>query len=108
MDRLPNMSEVAALYETRHTIFTLDGSARQMVLEADPRRFYVRFSILNAIGITYPLLPGPTINSVFPPIAANIEWEVKFKDCPSICTGEWYCGGGAGGAILITECVFTQ
>lgn len=108
MDSRLNMAVVASKYQTVNTVFTLDGTTVQRILAANPRRYYVRFSNVNAIGLTYPLLPGPPVSSAFGPIGTVGEWELKYTDAPSIVTGEWYCGGGVGGVIIITESIYTE
>jgi hypothetical protein len=102
-----SLAIIASRYMTKITVFPTSAVAIQRVLAANPDRWYVRFDSDQFSGFANGLFPGPPTT---PPAGVSKEQpplEYKFRDCPSIVTGEFYLYGGAGGTnIYIFECIY--
>lgn len=101
-----DLAVIASRYQTVHTPFTFDGSTVQRLVAADPRRWFIRFTLLGAPSGTYPILPGPPITLPALLGVSISAQEHKYRDCPSIVTGEWYAGAAALDRLIITECIY--
>lgn len=95
------MQTIVSRYENQSIIYTGDGTAMQLVLPADSQRFFVRFEASGFAAFTSPLFPGPVPDPLPVGSQAVLPVEYRFRDCPSIVTGEFYCGVGGGTEIVI-------
>lgn len=103
-----DLAVIASRYQTVNTVFTFDGSPTQMILRGDPKRWYVKFTnmtITNPVVFPY---PGPPVDTAAFFSAPFVSAEYKYRDCPSVVTGEWYAAGGALVSVLITECLYLE
>lgn len=96
------------LYQTRITLVTAEVSNFGLILPADSRRWAVRFQVDPLLGIGLVLIPGPVPDGFSPTIAVREAIEVKFRDAPSWCCGEWYAKDPAGSQIIIWECLYVR
>lgn len=105
-DGLPSLAVIASQYETFNTLYVSTVNQMQRILKANPDRWYVQFQALSGGIYNSPLMPGPAILNVPSAPITRPEWEWKYKDAPSIVTGEFYMNMGVGAQILITEVVY--
>jgi hypothetical protein len=100
----PQPNEIASRYQPRLTLFTPGGLVPwERVLKADARRVYIRFEVINDVaGVTY-FIPGPVPAGMPNATTTQGTSEVKFRDRPAACVGEWYCNANGPNQVLITE-----
>lgn len=103
---MPNNAILAALYQTKNTRISFTSNVVVQVLNSDPTRIYVRFVNGNGGATLQQCYPGPLTSTTVGSGAAPSPIEAKFKDGPSMVTGEWYCSGVLGQSILITEVLY--
>ena len=103
----PDIAVVASLYTTKNTIVQGDGSGSQLILRANPRRWYVRIAYHHGLNGNYNFQPGPPSGDMIQTFTADNPAEFKFKDCPSIVTGEFYGTWDATTFMIITEVIYT-
>lgn len=98
-----SMSAINAGYLTVNSIVTTAVNGLQRILRAEPRRYYLRFQPGSATSVNGPLMPGPPLAIVGGPFGLTIPQEWKWRDCPSIVTGEWFVDVAPGNQFVITE-----
>ena len=102
------MSVIQSRYQTRVSSFVFSGATVEQILTANPRRFFVQIRMGTGVMLSYPPSPGPSLNVAFGGFSPSLDYTWKFKDCPSVVTGEFYAGGTALGTLLITECIYLE
>lgn len=100
------LEATAAQYQTKVTRFAIAAPGLVRVLIRDPKRWFVRFERGDVLVVDLPLLPEPYPTGLAGPINQTFPIEFKFRDCPSVVTGEWYGSFGGGSTLIITECVY--
>jgi hypothetical protein len=100
------MTGIVSRYMTRNTPFDSAGTGWQKLLDADPSRLWVQFLTDGVAGTTFAIIPGP-IPDLWVPTGFTLDRiDYKFKDCPTVVTGEWYLYDTLLRHLLITECLF--
>jgi hypothetical protein len=100
-----SLSDVAAGYQTRVSLYTFVGSTIEVILRSDARRYAVRFVNQGIVNWSVEPTPGPMPNPL-PAGASSFAGEMyKFADCPSWVIGDWYGRATAGMVIIIWECL---
>lgn len=100
-----NLNLVAAKYRTSTTEFVYANNILETVLEANPNRWFVQF--LNGQGASgKTVLPKGQPYEVADNLYDHLPLEYKFRDCPSIVTGEFVGIGMPGESIIIIECIY--
>ena len=97
-----SMNAVSAQYMPRVTVFTFDGSNGQVVIAADPRRYYLRIELYVGSGLQT-VWPSPGIPDLATTLGGPFPVEYKWRDCPSITTGAFQGSGMPGTSIVIFE-----
>jgi hypothetical protein len=100
------MATEAAKYVSVITIIPPGPASFVQILKADPRRWYIRFGSNDGGANNAVLLPGPLPTNADPTTKSQMPVEVKFRDSPSLCTGEWYLRNDIGTTITIYECIY--
>lgn len=108
MAEQPSLAATVGDYQTVVSIVTAPVGSFGKILNADPRRWCVRFMIDPLLGIGLVLAPGPIPPGFAPTSSTRESVEVKFRDAPSWATGEWYAIDPAGSQIVIWECLYVR
>lgn len=100
------MAEEAGKYVTQVTIVTPPATGNQLIVKANPRRWYLRIDF--NVGPTHlgPVCPGPVPLAFTSSTTVQLPVEVKFRDAPSLCTGEWYVQNAATSIWTIWETIY--
>lgn len=100
------LAKTTSQYQTRVTLLAGAVTAGQLVLKADPRRWYLMVWGESMGPQMSPVMPGPAIplGAMVPTITAPLEW--KYRDCPSIVAGEFYAPYASGTGFLFIEVLF--
>ena len=102
------MPQIGSKYTTQVTDFAATINGFQKILSSNPRRLYVKFIINGAGMINSPVVPGAGQSSYPSTPPAEFVSEYKWKDCPSIVSGEFYANISPGfNTITIIECLYT-
>jgi len=107
-DNEPSLAVIRSSYQTEVTLFTFAGLVMEQVLESNPKRWYVEFQVITGAGswrLSPEPLAEPTINGQ---IEAGTVLSYKYRDCPSVVTGEWYATSILGSVLQITECIYLR
>lgn len=105
----PPMAALAAQYKTNNYIFeTWSSTSYDLVLAANPMRWYVEFQFSGGAISQFFLVPGPIPNGFLNYQGTRTVAQYKFNDCPSIVTGEFYALSQMPAVLIITECVFLR
>lgn len=102
----PAMASITARYQTRVTAVPAGTGTPYLILRADARRVFAQFfagsgALSNPQVLPGPPLPGVTLGSA---PASPPEW--KWKDVPSITTGEFYCYNSPAVVVVAVECLY--
>lgn len=92
-------------YQTRISVFTSGVTTLQRFLNADPRRYAVRFAAFGLAAFTIEPTPGPIPNGYPTGSSLNAPVIYEWPKYPSWVTGEWYVECGVGTEISIWECL---
>lgn len=98
------MAETASRYKTTVTKVNPNGDNPQLILKANPRRWYLE--IRSAVGNATMgnVLPGPFAGSFVMAGAVASPLIYKWKDSPALIGREWYgLGTDVSGWIIIEE-----
>lgn len=98
----PSLAVIASRYQTRITNFVFPAASQDILLQPNPRRWYVRFEVGQGFGGQY-VLPMPTDFDLTLGGLVNLPLEYKYRDCPSIVTGGFVGAGQMGTSIIIIE-----
>lgn len=103
---LPSLAATAAMYQTQVSQSIPPASVWTRLLPADPRRYYVRFAV-SGLGTTFPILPAPAQKIAPTGVGGGLgASEYKWKDCPSMVAGEWYCVGDGASFVTVVTCTY--
>lgn len=102
--------ERLTIINTQHekvvTYFVANGDPSQLLLQANPRRFYVRFFPVGGGGMPIPI-PAPIPPTLTSTGITTESVHYKFDDCPAVVTGEFYIAGPfLGSQFLIIEDIY--
>lgn len=103
---MPWVPVYGTLCQTVVTIIPQTTAAGQLILKADPRRLYLEWwgqGMNNSMGAIVPG-PYPAAMSGAANMTAPQVW--KFKDCPSVVTGEWYSAGAPFNGWVCIQVLF--
>lgn len=106
MNDSEKMAVTASKYQTVVTVFTASGSGFDRILTANPARLFVQF-MPGPSGVQCPRpIPGPIPPSFGTGLILMDSVEYKWRDSPSICSGEWYMIAGGVWQITIIESLY--
>lgn len=108
METPVSLAVLASRYQTRNTFYQPSVSGWQLILKADPRRYYVSFRLASAAGFQSCIIPGPVVDGFSPSVTIALPEPAKFRDQPAAVTGEWYLFGSIGETFIITEQLFLE
>lgn len=94
------------LFTTRNTRYQVTTTGATLILPADPKRVYVRFTSLTPGAGTCFVMPGAVPTGMPATPATNLPLDAKFHDCPSHVQGEWYTLATLTFVLLISECLY--
>lgn len=86
-----NIALLASNYQQVVGLVTIDPFSWKQIAKANPTRWYLAFSTIQANNVA--LWPGPppeAMDYVGICFTTGFTWEVKYKDSPSFATGEWW------------------
>ena len=106
MEPCTNMAALAAMYQTKSSTFEAWNNDYQLVLAANPQRFYVEFQFAGGVVSDVFLIPGPLPIGLLWHTLFFAKREYKYYDCPSIVTGEFYCRSQMPAVLVITEVLY--
>lgn len=97
------MAATAGQYQTVVTRVLPDGTARQLVLKPNPRRWYAEIHSFQGLQTMGRVLPGdlPAAPITFGNIASPTI--AKYRDAPSMVTGPWFGSGTDADGWLTVE-----
>lgn len=102
-----NLAAIVGQYTTTTQRYTASGNPGwELMVRADPRRWFIRIDLNFASPLKFGVMPGPPKGDSSTMVMTHDWQEWKFTDCPSICTGEFYCDGGSGNEYLIIQCLY--
>lgn len=101
------MAREGAKFITVNTPRPAVGGGFVLLLKANPRRYYVEFFATGGLGATPGIYPGPLPDTTAAGGKGATSGPYKFKDCPSITTGEFYFFDDGVTNLFITECIYT-
>lgn len=93
-------------YRTQTTVFIASGAALELILPADPRRWFLQINVGSPFTMNRYIFPGPYPVYTVGIVTQTFPLEFKYRDCPSIVAGEFYGGFSAGSQIFLTECLY--
>ncbi len=105
-DRQPSLSATTARYRTRNSIYVSTGAPWDPVVGENSQRWYLRVIKLTANVTGSYFYPGPVVDFTAFAASQDIPLEVKYRDAPSMVTGEWYGIASPGEKFLVTEVLF--
>lgn len=100
-----DMPGIGAKYQTIISLYTPTVPGIQLILGANARRVYVKFCQNGGAG-NHQILPGTGFFPTAPIPPQELIVEYKWKDCPSVVSGEWYWDGVLLFSVTILECVY--
>lgn len=100
----PSLAATAGLYETTSIVVAGALPGWTLILGADPQRWYVRLFATGTPPLNISVCPGPLPINQPPGLIGPTEWEAKYRDAPSLVTGEWYAQLAGPGNLLATTC----
>jgi hypothetical protein len=103
-----NIAVIASDYDTIVEVISLPINDWGLMVEANPNRWYISFSPAFFPPHAGFIGPAPIQNGVTLAVDNIPEIERKYRDCPSIVTGEWYGVSAGGGSILVTQCIYKR
>ncbi len=110
MDRKPSagigMSWTASQYAVQVTRAVKAAGGSERLLEADPRRWFLRVENGPAAGGSAFVLPAPGPDGSDAVAVTNLPRESKWRDEMAATTGEWYWIASIGQVVYITEVLY--
>lgn len=104
----PSLAETVSGYQTIISLVPLNSMSFVKVLDLNPDRWYLKVYHSSG-GLGTPVLPGPIpAGTDAVTFTAEPQSEWKFRDCPSIVTGEFFARGGAGENLFIIESIYKR
>lgn len=86
-----NLAATAANHASGSYLVTMAGVGWTEIAPPDPQRWFVRFNLLFTPGEQVIFSPVVMDVPAGAPSAAINYLELKYRDCPSLVTGPWFC-----------------
>lgn len=99
------MAAESSNYTTRVTKVTKPVAGVQLLVEANPGRVFLQIWIPAADPAVPTVFPGPADFGTFVGGPYSLFGEWKWKDAPSVVTGEFYCDTALVASYVLVECV---
>lgn len=99
------VSDIAGGYTVRMTVTDVLPAGWQLILKADPSRYFVRFDMLTGIVTNQFVAPNGATIQITGPAFSNLPRIAKFSEEPAAVGGEWYIFA-TGGEVLVIEEIF--
>jgi len=100
---IARVSDIAGGYRVAITVTAVLAAGFQILLKADPSRYFVRFDMITGIVTNQFVVPAGNTVTIPGPSFANLPRAAKFSEEPGAVGGEWYIFASGGEQILIEE-----